>query len=387
MNIKNKKILVVHNRYQSTGGEDIAVDEEVKFLSKFFDVRTLFFTNDLNNIFTQIKNLVLNKNLSSQKIIENELKSFKPDYCIVHNTWFEASLSIFEALDKRDIKTFIKLHNYRHECCSSFLAKKHLAGQKTCNACSFSKNRFQFFNKYYPESYIKSFLIIRYARKYLKILKSNKYKLLVFGDFQKNRLIDLGVNKDKIEIFPNYIPPMDSVKTDSNDKYIVYAGRISKDKGVDELINSFINANLKEIKLKIVGDGPDLNNLQKKYIKKNIEFLGKKSHQETLRYLSSSLGVITATKTFEGQPTLLCEASQLGKISIFPRTGTISDFFVKDYEFSFSQFNYHDLTTKIIKLINLKNKKVVEEQNKNYILNYLAEDILIKKLVNILKDF
>ena len=66
MNIKNKKILVVHNRYQSTGGEDIAVDEEVKFLSKFFDVRTLFFTNDLNNIFTQIKNLVLNKNLSSQ---------------------------------------------------------------------------------------------------------------------------------------------------------------------------------------------------------------------------------------------------------------------------------------------------------------------------------
>jgi len=177
MNIKNKKILVVHNRYQSTGGEDIAVDEEVKFLSKFYDVRTLFFSNDLNNIFTQIKNLVLNKNLSSQKIIENELKSFKPDYCIVHNTWFEASLSIFEALDKRDIKTFIKLHNYRHECCSSFLAKKHLAGQKTCNACSFSKNRFQFFNKYYPESYIKSFLIIRYARKYLKILKSNKVQI------------------------------------------------------------------------------------------------------------------------------------------------------------------------------------------------------------------
>ena len=144
MNIKNKKILVVHNRYQSTGGEDIAVDEEVKFLSKFFDVRTLFFTNDLNNIFTQIKNLVLNKNLSSQKIIENELKSFKPDYCIVHNTWFEASLSIFEALDKRDIKTFIKLHNYRHECCSSFLAKKHLAGQKICNACSFQRIVFNF---------------------------------------------------------------------------------------------------------------------------------------------------------------------------------------------------------------------------------------------------
>lgn len=387
MNTVNKKILLVHNRYQSTGGEDIAVDEEVKFLSKYFDVRTLFFTNELNNKFSQIKNFVLNKNLSSKKIIENELNSFKPDYCIVHNTWFKASLSIFEALDKRDIKTFIKLHNYRHECCSSFLAKKHLSGQETCNACSFSKKRLQFFNKYYPESYIKSFLVIRYSRKYLKILNSNKYTLLVFGEFQKNRLIELGVNKDKIEIFPNYIPPLDSVISASNDKYILYAGRISSEKGVDELIISFINANLKEIKLKIVGDGPDLNKLKKSYIGKNIEFLGRKSHQETLSYIKSSLGVITATKIFEGQPTFLCEASQLGKLSIFPRTGAISDFFVEDYEFSFRQFNYNDLTKKIIKLINLKNKKVFEEQNKNYILNSLAEDVLIKKLLNILKDF
>lgn len=387
MNTVNKKILLVHNRYQSTGGEDIAVDEEVKFLSKYFDVRTLFFTNELNNKFSQIKNFVLNKNLSSKKIIENELNSFKPDYCIVHNTWFKASLSIFEALDKRDIKTFIKLHNYRHECCSSFLAKKHLSGQETCNACSFSKKRLQFFNKYYPESYIKSFLVIRYSRKYLKILNSNKYTLLVFGEFQKNRLIELGVNKDKIEIFPNYIPPLDSVISASNDKYILYAGRISSEKGVDELIISFINANLKEIKLKIVGDGPDLNKLKKSYIGKNIEFLGRKSHQETLSYIKSSLGVITATKIFEGQPTFLCEASQLGKLSIFPRTGAISDFFVEDYEFSFRQFNYNDLTKKIIKLINLKNKKVFEEQNKNYILNSLSEDVLIKKLLNILKDF
>ena len=74
-----------------------------------------------------------------------------------------------------------------------------------------------------------------------------------------------------------------------------------------------------------------------------------------MSYLNSSLGVITATKTFEGQPTLLCDASAW-KDKYFPKTGTISDFFV-EYEFSFSQFNYHDLTTKIIKLINLKTKK------------------------------
>ena len=81
-------------------------------------------------------------------------------------------------------------------------------------------------------------------------------------------------------------------------------------------------------------------------------------------------------------------SSQNGRfVGAYDTGGIFRNDDLADYEFSFSQFNYHDLTTKIIKLINLKNKKVVEEQNKNYILNYLAEDILIKKLVNILKDF
>ena len=35
---KSKKILIIHTHYQEKGGEDIAVDEEVKFLSKFFNM-------------------------------------------------------------------------------------------------------------------------------------------------------------------------------------------------------------------------------------------------------------------------------------------------------------------------------------------------------------
>ena len=37
--------------------------------------------------------------------------------------------------------------------------------------------------------------------------------------------------------------------------YIVYAGRVSKEKGLEELIDSFINSN-SEMLLKIIGDGP-----------------------------------------------------------------------------------------------------------------------------------
>ena len=46
MNKNNmKKILIIHNKYQNIGGEDIAVDQEVNTLKKYFDVQELYFSN------------------------------------------------------------------------------------------------------------------------------------------------------------------------------------------------------------------------------------------------------------------------------------------------------------------------------------------------------
>ena len=70
------------------------------------------------------------------------------------------------------------------------------------------------------------------------------------------------------------------------------------------------------------------------YQDEKIEFLGEISNSQTLEIISNAKAVITATKLFEGQPTLLCEASSLGAVSIFPKTGGISEFFPKD-SFSF----------------------------------------------------
>ena len=48
---KNEKILVIHNKYQETGGEDISVMEEIKFLNKNFIVEELIFSNKIDNFF------------------------------------------------------------------------------------------------------------------------------------------------------------------------------------------------------------------------------------------------------------------------------------------------------------------------------------------------
>ena len=47
------KILVIHTKYRITGGEDIAVENEVSILKKNYEIKTLYFSNkETRNPFT-----------------------------------------------------------------------------------------------------------------------------------------------------------------------------------------------------------------------------------------------------------------------------------------------------------------------------------------------
>ena len=123
-----KKILLVHTRYRITGGEDIAVDNEILALKKAYDVEALIFSNnEIDNIFKQIIYFLINKNSQSDKLLKNKLNSFKPDLVYIHNTWFKASLGIFRLLKKHNTKFVIKLHNYRFECGRFFFKTSQIA--------------------------------------------------------------------------------------------------------------------------------------------------------------------------------------------------------------------------------------------------------------------
>ena len=120
-----KKILVVHNRYKFLGGEDIAVDNEIEILSKYFEVKALIFDNKKTNIFSMIITFLFNRNPQSIKLLKRQLQTFKPDLVYIHNTWFTASVGIFKLLSKNGIKTLIKVHNFRYDCTRNYLTSKY----------------------------------------------------------------------------------------------------------------------------------------------------------------------------------------------------------------------------------------------------------------------
>ncbi len=370
-----KKILVIHNKYKLLGGEDIAVESEIDILRDYFDVKTIIFDNKKIDLFPDIFSFIFNRNPKSVKKLKKEIENFKPDVVYVHNTWYKASVAILDELKKLNLKTFVKLHNFRYDCTRHYLAKNHFKTNQICEKCGLSKLRY--INKYFTDSIFKTFLVLRYGKKYFRLIKENNFNLIVLTDFHKSYLESLGINKENIYTIHNPFK-IETKVNENSDNYIIYAGRVSEEKGVEELIKAFLNSDLNEIKLKIIGDGPKLEYLKNKYrTHNNIELLGAKNNSQSKQLISNAKAVVTATKLLEGQPTLLCEASSLGVPSIFPKFGGIYEFFPKDVNLSFEQYNYDDLT---LKLNELNNLEILSDGKKNR--EYLLNNYGVKSYIN-----
>jgi len=192
-------------------------------------------------------------------------------------------------------------------------------------------------------------------------------------------MINQGFNKQRLFVFPNLIK-LENFQEIKYSDYVLYAGRISNEKGVNELIDIFSSVKT-NYKLLIIGDGPEANDL-KIQKSKNIEFLGELNHNKTLSYINSSKAVITNTKLYEGQPTLLCEASLLSVPSIFPDNGGIKEFFPRDYQLKFNNNDTNSLRN-ILKNLDSFDLAALGKENFIFTKKILNNEKLSKKFMDI----
>ncbi len=370
-----KKILIINTAYKEKGGEDTNIVDEINFLKDNYEVEYLEYKNSDNIKASDILAFFTSSNIKSNKILKSKINEFKPDLIYVHNTWYRANLGIFKILRDTNAKVFIKLHNFRFFCTRTLFASKHLKNSEFCHMCNLNKGK-SLFNKYFKDSYIKSIFVIIYGRRYFQILKGYGFNLLVMTEFQKNFLKSLEFNPKRIKIYKNPTLLNQQAHYKVNSGYLVYAGRVTEEKGISELLEAWRKSKVKNLTLKIIGDG-ELLKLHSLNIKNhNVEFLGELSHKKTLEIIKNSRGVLTATKMYEAQPRLLCEASISGVPSLFPEFGGMSEFFPKDYKFKFEQFNYEDLSEKI----EMFNDKRLLEETSESLINY--SKILFDKETN-----
>ena len=80
----------------------------------------MYYQNKISNYLNDLITFLTTKNKNSLSLLKNKIDSFNPDIVYIHNTWFKASLGVFDLLEKEKIDTVVKLHNFRYFCTRSF---------------------------------------------------------------------------------------------------------------------------------------------------------------------------------------------------------------------------------------------------------------------------
>lgn len=281
-------------------------------------------------------------NFRAKKKLNQLLKQLNSDNTIIHiHGWTKClSSSIFSAIYKKNFKFVITLHDYFTACPNG-----GYYNYKQNTICRLSPLSFQCI-KCNCDSRSYYFKIYRIIRQFIQsnIVKLNKkLKYVITISRLSEDILRLTLNSD-IKISRIYNPidinyDVADVNYEDN-KYYLYVGRISKEKGVDLFCEAITN--LKYIGI-VVGDGEQREDLSKRY--PNIKFVGWKNKIEVEKYLQNSKALIFTSNWYETMGLTVLEAQRVG-IPVFVRDGTAAVEFTNYPDLIYN--NKKDLVNKII---------------------------------------
>jgi len=326
------KVLMCHNYYRDRGGEDFVFEYETNLLQrKGYDVVLYCKHNKSINNFIKKVGVFLNFffSFNTFKEVKKIIKKEKPDIAHIHNIFPLISPSIYFVLKRYKIPIIQTIHNFRFFCSNGLCLK----GGKICTRCKI--NRFSNILNFCSNKKLYDFFlsVVIYLIRKFKIYDKLIYYYIAPSIFIRNKMIKCGIDKKKIIIKRNSLKKENFIKKDITKKvngkynYFTYAGRLSKEKGVMNLLKIFRKINNAE--LKILGDGP-LKNEIKEYVYNNklrkIELLGFVEGDQKIGILKKSLATIIPSIWFENCPLVLIESQMYGVPVIVNNIGALPEY-------------------------------------------------------------
>ena len=292
------KVLLVHNFYRVEGGEETYVRSLHSLLVKNgHEVR--LFKRDNKQTSTSLKGLFrigmgLFRNTGVVTQLASEIDKYKPDIVHFNNAFPLIGPGAYRVCKRKGIPVVQTVHSIRYMF--PYLYKE---GGLTRYLYSLSV----FFHR----------LLGSFAKVDTYIFPSKFAR-----DFYLRRG---AVQKQKAVVIPNFASG--NPKRRGNGKYFVYAGLISRGKGVQTILDAFTA--LPEEKLVVIGDTAN-SPVPRLYLKyPNISFIGKVPNSQVYSYLSGAKALICASVSPEVFPTVILEAFSCGVGVIAPKWGVYKE--------------------------------------------------------------
>ncbi|MCX2473265.1 glycosyltransferase family 4 protein [Pedobacter sp. MC2016-05] len=297
------KIIFVHTFYKVPGGEDTVVQNEMELLRRNgHQVDLVEFKNE-GNTFAKI--LFSPFNFFSYLIIKEKIKSIRPDLIHIHNLHFAASASVIHGAHKMGVPIVATLHNYRFLCPSGTL---YFDGELFLDSLKTKVPWKAIKLGVYRNSRLLTFLLG--ASNYIqhKIKTFDKIsKFIVLGEHSKSLFLNSHFKNyhQKFVVKPNFSPSTSTAVVEEG-SYFLFVGRLSKEKGVETLLEAF---SATSIKLRIIGSGEFSDEIISRCsIHKNITYLGQQPQHVVKEQLNGALALVFPSQWYETFGMVLIEA-------------------------------------------------------------------------------
>lgn len=242
------------------------------------------------------------------KKIGKVLDDFKPDVVHMNNINFQLTPAIIYAVKKRNIPLVQTVHDYQMICPNHLL--NSFGENKPCERCITGSKWNCFKHSCIHDSKIKSLVGVVEAKLY-QILKTYKLVDLYIcpSEFLAKKLLKGSpLYAGKTFTIHNFIEKKftPNISTD-HQPYIAFAGRLSKEKGIDLLAETA--KRLPQYRFEIAGTGPDGDCLQDI---PNVVLKGFLTGQELTDFMANAQLMVVPSIWYENCPLTILEAQAMG---------------------------------------------------------------------------
>lgn len=283
-----------------------------------------YFVEEIDlNTGSKLKALDVIYSQENKRLMAKALKEFKPDIVHINNFQRQLSASIIDAIKEKNIPIVMTAHDLNPICPASIM----LYNGEVCDDC-ITKGYTQCIKKKCVKgSTLKSTLGVM-EKKYYDIHKVfRKIDCIISpSEFNKNQLVNGKLKYNEIVTLHNFVN-----ESERNDyvlgDYAFYLGRLSKEKGILNLIEAI--GDIPNAKLLIAGDGPERERIEA-YISEHkldgrITLLGYQNQDSIHKYITNSRFVVIPSICNENCPYSVLEAMEIGKPIVASRIGGIPE--------------------------------------------------------------
>jgi glycosyltransferase involved in cell wall biosynthesis len=253
---------------------------------------------------------------SARRGIDAVVEDFRPDVVHLHNTYHHLSPSILGPVARRRLPAVMTLHDYKLACPTyRFLDKGEL-----CEAC-LGGHFTQAVRRRCKDGSLGSSTAMAAELAIHTALRAYRH-VQVFvcpSRFIIGRMAAAGVFPDRLRWIPHFVEPAAEPVDGSNDRSggdatVVFAGRLSPEKGIDTLIDAVgrLGGN---VRLDVAGEGPDRSRLEalaSRVAPDRVRFAGRLDQKEMDALIAGAATLVLPSRWYENQPMVVLEAFARG---------------------------------------------------------------------------